>query len=477
MSYEIEADYEQQFIFPPSLEDFIGKDDPARFIREFVDSVEIGKLGFKTRESKDGRPNYSSRLLLKVWIYGWFDKVKSIRELEKLCKRDVGMIWLCGLNQPDHNTLWRFYRDNKDAIKKIFRKTVRVAFDNNLISMVLHAIDGTKIRADVSLNKILKRRELKEKLENLNESIEKYFEQVEGFSKEEESIELKNLPGDLQNQKDLRKRIRESLSTLEGEGTGNLSKTNKDSRIMQTGDGKRFAYNSQAVVDSDKGIIVAADVLQDENDARAMNRMLDKSKENLGEKAEENVFDGGYFSGKELHNADAEGYNVLVNIPEFSGNNVNVPIDSPYHQNNFKYEQEVDKYQCPFGGTLTFQRYKTNKKRNYTVKVYHCEKYKTCLHRNECSKSSRGRTIDISPYKETVEKYKMKMEIEESRKLLKRRMAIVEPVFGHIKNVLGFRRFKVRGLDNVRNQWHLICTIMNLRKIHKEWVKGAVILN
>ena len=117
MSYQIKANYEQEFLFPPSLEDWITKDHPSRFIREFVENLDLKELGFKVLTNDEGRPYYSSDLLLKVWIYGYFQKVRSSRKLEKQCKENVSLIWLSGMNYPDHNTLWRFWNENKEKLK------------------------------------------------------------------------------------------------------------------------------------------------------------------------------------------------------------------------------------------------------------------------------------------------------------------------------------------------------------------------
>ena len=145
MSNEIEADYEKQWLFPPSLEDLLAKDHPARMVREFVAGQDLEALGFEVRKSEDGRPSYSSSLLLKVWLYGYMTKNRSTRGLERACMDQMGMLWLTGMNSPDHTTLWRFWRDNQQAIRKIFKQLLQIAVSMNLVGMVLHAVDGTKL--------------------------------------------------------------------------------------------------------------------------------------------------------------------------------------------------------------------------------------------------------------------------------------------------------------------------------------------
>ncbi len=127
MSNEIRADYSQQFLFPPSLDDWVPKDHPARFVSLFVDSLDLNALGFKKRKSKKGRSNYSNDLLLKVWLFGFFERIYSSRTLEKACRVQLPFLWLTGLNYADHNTIWRFFNKNSNILKHLFSQSVHVA--------------------------------------------------------------------------------------------------------------------------------------------------------------------------------------------------------------------------------------------------------------------------------------------------------------------------------------------------------------
>ena len=147
MSRSRSANYDQVFLFPPALEDWIPAQHPARFVREVVDSLDLDSLGFQWgHEGEDGRPRYALDLMLKVWLYGWMEGVRSTR-LERGCAEAVGLIWLAGMMTPDHNTLWRFWRDNRKAMKALLKKVVGIAVDAGVVGAVLHAVDGTKIAA------------------------------------------------------------------------------------------------------------------------------------------------------------------------------------------------------------------------------------------------------------------------------------------------------------------------------------------
>jgi len=183
------------------------------------------------------------------------------------------------------------------------------------------------------------------------------------------------------------------------------------------------------------------------------------------------VADGGYFSGEELQSAEDKGREVLINLTEKSQDNI-IERTSEYHHSNFKYDESSDSYVCPKGCTLKFQRIKRNRRKTYAVRVYHCKSYKTCSYRDQCSQNKRGRTIEISPFREEVERQRKKQQNDVNQETLSKRKAIVEPVFGIIKHNWGFRRWTVRGINNIKTQWNLICTAYNLDKIYRCWSKA-----
>lgn len=213
MSYEIKADHSQIFLLPPAIEDWVANDHPVRFIREFVLGLDLAELGFSLRKAADGRPNYSAELLLGVWLYGYFEKIRSTRKLEKACRAQMPLIWLTGMQYPDHNTLWRFWNVNQAAIKQVFRKSVLLADNMKMIEMVLAAVDGTKIKAVSSDRTSWTEKRLKEKLKLIQESIELMDKQIQESIEQDKHLSSR-LPEAFQQKLELSKAVEKGLEEL-----------------------------------------------------------------------------------------------------------------------------------------------------------------------------------------------------------------------------------------------------------------------
>lgn len=185
---EIRANNREQFLLPPSVDDWVGCDHPARFIGDFVDSFDLRELGFKTRVVDQGRPSYGKDLLLKVWLYGFMENIRSSRQLEKACCNQMGFIWLTGCHCPDHNTLWRFFAENRNVLGNLFQRSVRVARDAGMVGLLLHAVDGTKILSASSHRHAVHQEDAQRELEHLDKQVESILSEVERREEEEAGI-------------------------------------------------------------------------------------------------------------------------------------------------------------------------------------------------------------------------------------------------------------------------------------------------
>jgi transposase len=315
MSNMIEANYSQQWLFPPSLEELLPAGHPARFVREFVDALDLEKLGFKAEVAETGRPAYSVNLQVKVILYGYMNRIRSTRGWERACLNDIGMLWLTGMNYPDHTTLWRCWNDNREGLRKLFRQLLQIATAANLVGMVLHAIDGTKILSAASEQQAWRRGNLEKKLKRLEQAINEIMKQTEQ-SASEFSSDAQQLPEQLQERQQLREMIQKQLAELNAQDRDHLNPQDREARVMKCGARKQFAYNAQAVVDHQSQLIVAAEVVTDESDNYQLTPMLDEVKSNLGGVAKLSVADAGYLVTTQLAESEQKGYAALVNLQE-----------------------------------------------------------------------------------------------------------------------------------------------------------------
>lgn len=469
MSHEIRADYSQMWMFPPSLEDLLEKDHPVRFIREFVDALDLEELGFRMRKGEEGRPNYAADLLLKVWLYGYLERIRSSRRLERACRQHVALMWLTGRNTPDHNSLWRFWRDNKGALREVFGQTVQVAVKADLVDMVLNAVDGTKITARASTDKVWNRKRLEKRLARLDQWLDEAMAEVEKAEREE-SGEYR-LPEELAEKEKLRETIREKLAQLKAEGRKHMHPGETDARMMKNHEGTRLGYNAQVVVDSKAGVIVAGEVTADQNDRHQLVPMLEAAETEVGKVADETVADAGYFSGEQLDKAQQAEFPVLVNLDEVRKAEEK---GGAYHSSKFIYDTGSDCFICPRGEKLRYERAGRRKNRSYETRRYRCHSGEGCPVRWECSKDKRGRGVEWNPYAGAVLKQKEKQKDQRKAGLLRRRMGIAEPAFARVKHWLEFRRWTMGGLAQVRAQWLFVCALANLIRMYPFWKQGKL---
>ena len=463
MATAIAPDYGQQFIFPPALEDWVVPDHPARFLREFVEQLDLPALKFAMPSATEGRPPYHPSLLLKIWLYGYFHRIRSTRKLEAACRDHLPLLWLSGLIAPDHNSLWRFWRDNKEALRTIFKQTVRVAVNTGAVGFALQALDGTKIQAACSGPKGWSK-----------EYMEKLLAQLDAALVD---IELKvvaenppgaapgyRLPAGLAQRQALRTEIKQGLAQLQADERHHYHPVEPEARRMKVGDTNRYAYNAQAVVDEKEKIIVACEATRQETDNGQLVPMLEQAKANLGAAVTTETVtlaDSGYGSGADLQAASAKGLAVLAPSPAGKP-----PKDTPYATQHFRFDPQTHTVTCPQGRPIDHEGQTT--KRGQTVQRFRCH-HRDCPVRAECTRDPKGRQIEVWPHNQVVAAMKEKLAQPALRAQWEQRSQIIEPRFAQLKQHDGFRRWTVWGLDGVRTQWSLLCATLNLRILYQRW--------
>ena len=465
MGREIQRNEDQFFLLPPSLDEWVDRAHPVRFVAEFVAALDLRALGFRAAKETEepGRTPYASSMLLGVWLFGWMERVRSARALEKACVRDLAFLWLTGNHHPDHNTLWRFFRDHREALRRLFKQTVLLAVQARLVGFVEHALDGTKLKAASSTRSALHAKSLKEKLAKLDAIIDASLREMEAAEAacEEPSYGMPEALCDAQERKRV---IQEGLAKLAAAQTKHLHEDEPEARVVRAGKENALGYNAQIVVDGKSDLIVAQDVVNDETDCAQLVPMIEKVQETAGARADETMADSGYFSAAQLAEAERQSLGVLVK-PKADKDE-----DSEFHKSRFHYDAQRDGYVCPRGEFLPLETLRRGggALRNDTA-TYRCHNA-DCPVRAQCTDSKQGRIVTRGEHEETLQRARARFDDPATKVRYDRRAAMVEHHFAFAKTREGFTRFTVRGLAGVKAQWALLCAALNLRKLYRHWL-------
>jgi transposase len=462
MIQPIAPDYGQQFLLPPALEDWVPADHPARFLREFVDQLELPKLGFVMPAAMEGRPPYAPSLLLKIWLYGYFHRIRSTRKLEAACRDQLPLLWLCGLIAPDHNSLWRFWRGNQKALRAVFKQTVQVALHTGAVGLALQALDGTKIEAAASDHTGWSREHMEKLLKALDAALEQTELQVLEANADLDGPGYR-LPAGLTERQALREQIRTGLKQLQTDGRGHYHPVEPEARVMKVGKVRDYAYNAQAVADSQAGILVACEATRQETDTGQLVPMIEQARENLGVAAMDTLTlaDTGYGAGADLQAAADKQMRVLA--PPMEGKPAR---DNPYATQHFVYDARRGTVTCPRGQCLDYEGHHLQAGKRIERYRCHCTE---CPARAQCTRDPKGRRVEVHPHTAVVQAMRHQLKSPEGSERWNRRREIIEPRFAQVKQHEGFRRWTVRGLEAVNTQWTMLCTTLNLRVLHRRW--------
>jgi transposase len=370
------------------------------------------------------------------------------------------LIWLAGLQKPDHVTLWRFFEAHKELIKNLFKQSVQVAHQAGLVGLELQAVDGTRLQAIASTHTGRSKERLTKLLAALDKEAAEATAAIEKAGVEAGS-ETVHLTGEALQRDKLRQKISAELKSMEELRRDYYQPTEAEARRMKCESRNRFAYNAQIVVDKKAGIITAQKVINHENDEGQLVPMIDESQENIGQKTAVTVADGGYGSGHDLLQAKEAGHEVLV--PPREGTPVG---DNRFHAHNFVYDEQTHSVRCPEGRELDFAR--QTKQKGQMVNVFRC-KHVDCPVREQCSKDRHGRRIEIWLHTAAVQEQRNKLRELEGKKKYAQRREIVEKEFADIKEHGRFRRWTHWGLARVRTQWSMVCLAHNLKILYRQW--------
>lgn len=457
----IDADFSAQTFMPQCFEDWIKDDHPARLIRDYVDGLDMKALGFKFRESAEGAPSYAPQLLLRVWLFGYFNKIRTSRKMEAMCAEMLGAKWLAGNHAPDHNTIWRFFNCNQPAISALYKNMLFMAAKNSQVGFVAHALDGTRILAAASKRGAIYEEDLLKAEAQLDEWIAEMASDIEEAGEGDQIRSGYHLEGKLKEVRARRKEIKASLELLKEKGA--KAHLPREPQAVLVGKRSKWSYNAQATCDEATGLVVAADVTSDVNDAHQLKRMLEQAEENLGKRPEATLVDSGYSrSHDELKKTADAGHRVITSLQKKDL--------EPYATCAFRVEEK------PGGAVLVCPREQQLEHVGTTawrtgdgqMRVFRCDVHAACPSAHLCMAGRKSKTLHISPAHDIVRQHINSLDADVRKGYMRRRRQLIEPRFGHVKWNLDFTRFTYTGREAATAQWRMIWLVENLKTLHRK---------
>jgi len=464
---------EQASLLPARVEDYVGSDNPVRAIESFVCALDLAKLGFRHADrgaEAMGQPPYNPADLLKLYLYGYINQVRSSRRLEREACRNLELIWLLKNLRPGYRTIANFRKENWKALKAVNRGFVLLVRELGLVGGTVVAIDGSFFHGDASKASIFTRKRLAEQVARLDLEIEAYGKSLEDNDAAEASSPSNDGHDDgadigakVAALMARRSRAQADLDRLEASGETQLSLTDPDARLLVKGGQGVAGYNVQAAVDDKHKLIVASEVVNDSSDVNQLHAMAKAAKEALDAEALQVLADEGYYSSTELKACEDDGIEAYVPPSEGNGQ---LEKKGRFSLKSFSYDATADAYTCPAGQLLRPMegRWTNTSGRvefRYASRAKTC---KTCPLKSKClSPKTSQRLIGRWEHEDVLERHRARM--EGASELMRRRSAIVEHPFGTLKCRAGYRHFLVRGFNKVRGEWSLMALCYNFTRV------------
>jgi len=469
MAYKI-GDQMQTIYLPAIIDDYVGKDAPVRVYDAFVDSLNFYELGISLEASlKGGADSYYPKQILKLLLYGYSTGIRSSRKLEKACHENLSFIWLMGGLKPDYRTISRFRSLYKEAITKVLKQCVRMCLKLDLIEGNIFFTDGSKFRANASINNTRSKEGCEEYIKKIEGHIEQVINESEQIdAKERDDQSLIKLKEQVHDKAKLINKMKDVLNTLNVQNKDNINSTDTDSVKAKGRQGTHAAYNVQSTTDGKHGLIVQAQAVSQSTDFNQLSVQVQAATENIGKTPKHTCADAGYSDVDDTKKIDPRINVIVPSTNQAQGDKGLVPV-LPFDKRHFVYDDKADEYICPNGKHLKSVGFTdhTHYKIRYQANGLDCQ---TCSHFGDphlgkCTQSPNGRRI----VRLADEKFKEQLEANykrpENQAIYKLRKQMVEHPYGHIKHNLSAGQFMLRGIAKVNAEVSLLATCFNLARM------------
>ena len=458
------VDRSQGLLLPDRLEDYVDEDNPVRVVDAFIEALDLSELGFEAaNRAAGGRPAYHPAALLKIYIYGYLNRIQSSRRLEREAQRNLELIWLTGRLAPDFKTIADFRKDNGGAITAVCSRFVALCRKMKVFSHAIVAIDGSKLKAVNSRDRNFTVGKIKGRRQQLEDSVARYLAELDRSDRDPTLLpegrvpQLRDKLAKLHAQME---KLDEIEKQLEATPDHQISLTDPDARSM-TSSGRgtgTVGYNVQAAVDAKHHLIVAYDVTNDGHDRAQLSRMAMKAKDALGAEHMTALADRGYFSAPEILACEEAGVIPLVPKPLTS----NAKAEGRFDKRDFVYDEAADEYECP-AGERAIHRFTTEEK-GLTLHKYWSSACPRCLIRKQCTTAS-YRRIGRWEHEHVLERMQMLLDARPQTAVVRRQT--VEHVFGTLKSWLGTTPLLTKTLPKVKTEISLAVLAYNMKRMIK----------
>ena len=456
----------QTDIFPPSLDEYISENNPVRAIDAYVETLDLTTLGFSKTQANDnasGQPAYPPHALLKLYLYGYLNKVRSSRLLERESGRNVEVMWLLEKLSPSYKTIADFRKDNAKALRQTHQSFILLCKQLQLFGGECIAIDGSFFKGNVSANSFVTTKKLTKKIKQLDDSIEEWLTSLDQADLEEPTDDsLKDDPALTEKLVALRQKRAEKeaqLQSLTEAGKTQQSSVDKDARLLNKRGQKINGYNVQIVTDNKHYLLVADDVTTDANDLEQLYPMAKQARDVLQVGSLAVLADAGYYKGAQIQACLNDHMTPYVPEPDRK-----TTKSGRFQRTDFIYDPEQNRYRCPAGCTLKAMtpRYQNGQlQQSYSSRKADCNH---CQIRQQClGPRSKQRKILRNEFEEILIAHNERM--ASNPQVMRERSAAVEHPFGTLKRRAGWDHFLVRGLEKVRGEWSLMALAYNFTRV------------
>jgi transposase len=440
--------------------DFIQDDDLCMVVDDVVNGLDLS--GLYQKVSSEGNRPYHPKMMLKVLFYAYASGIFSSRKIAKALGENVAFIYLAAWQRPDFRTINNFRTNNIEQLEPLFVQIVRLCQQLKMVKLGHIAIDGSKFKANAADRKTYDKKRIEQEMKRILDKAAQQDQQEDALYGSDNSGD--ELPEAIRDRKQRIEKLKQIQKELDQQDKGKLNATDAEAAFMKTTAGIKTAYNAQAAVDQEVQVIVAADVTNQPNDRQQLLPMVEQTEQNTQGQIDILSADSDYSTAQNLENLEPHKIDAYIPDDTYQSRCRGKAVPA-FDKDNFIYDQDSDVYRCPAGKLLKFWYTKRNPNGDY--RVYRCADCDSCPHFGQCTKSKRGRSIWRRFIDPKIKAMRLKLDSKTGKAVYAKRKHIVEPVFGHIKAVLGFNGFHLRGLEKVKAEFKIVAIAHNLKKISK----------